>query len=423
MNVILGVVIVIGSVALMVKKVDSKVILLIAGLLMALIGGSLQAGFDGFTDGLATTSILEPIITSTGFAAVMKITGCDKHLVYAMLKLLKTEKAKMVLLPITMVVTTIINLALNSATATAASMGAVMIPVMIASGYHPAAAAAAILISTYGSILNPGHSSNAVVAEISGTTTMDVVYNQIDVFVVTFLIQIVVLMILIKIRKEDRYVSENTEAVSTDEVDNFKVNALKAFCVFIPILLLMCGTMVPVLSELSVGHAMIIGCAIAALVTKTGPKQIMKEFWKGAGSGFTGTFSIVVCATVFVTGMTTIGLIDAMTNLFINSPSIAKISASVGPALMAIITGTGTGMAVAFNQAVSANAEAFGMLPINMGGLVTLGSCMARALSPVAGVVILTSGIAGCTPGEAIKKQIPSFVIAMIAGAAMFLLK
>ena len=227
----------------------------------------------------------------------------------------------------------------------------------------------------------------------------------------------------LKLKLDDRYVSENTDAVSNDEVDSFKVNALKAFCVFIPILLLICGTMVPALSELSVGHAMIIGCAIAALVTKTGPKQIMKEFWKGAGSGFTGTFSIVVCATVFVTGMTTIGLIDAMTDLFINSPSIAKISASVGPALMAIITGTGTGMAVAFNQAVSANAEAFGMLPINMGGLVTLGSCMARALSPVAGVVILTSGIAGCTPGEAIKKQIPSFVIAMIAGAAMFLLK
>lgn len=420
MYVILGIIIIIISLILMCKKVDSKVILLIAGLLMATLIGKPIEGFKGFTAGLKTTSILEPIIASMGFAEVMKLTGCDKHLVFGMLKILKSEKAKFILLPATMIVTMIINFALNSATATAASMGAVMIPVLIASGYHPAVSAAAILASTYGSILNPGHSSNALVAQISDTTPINVVANQFTIVVITFFIQVLVLVILTNIRKENKYTT-NDNNINTSEVEVFKVSLIKAFCVFIPIILLIFGTKIPALSKLSVGHTMIIGCIIGALITKTNPKNVMRDFWKGAGSGFVGTFSIVVCSTVFVAGMTTIGLIEAMTNLFIANPSIAKFSASIGPAVMAMITGTGTGMAVAFNQAVSANAASFGLLPINMGGLVTLGSCMARAISPVAGVVILTSGIAKCTPGEAIKRQFPGFLIAMLVGAVLFL--
>ena len=420
MNVILGVIIIIIALVLMCKKVDSKVILLLAGLLMATLAGSPIEGFKGFTTGLKNTSILEPIIASMGFAEVMKLTGCDKHLIYGMLKILKSEKAKFILLPATMIVTMLINFALNSATATAASMGAVMIPVLIASGYHPAVAAAAILASTYGSILNPGHSSNALVAQISDTTPMEVVSNQFIIVIITFIIQLITLIILIKITKDNKYVSEDNR-IETSEVDEFNVNVIKALCVFVPIILLIAGTKIPALGKLRVGHTMIIGCIVGALITKTNPKNIMKEFWKGAGSGFTGTFSIVVCSTVFVAGMTTIGLIDAMTNAFINNPSIAKISASIGPAVMAIVTGTGTGMAVAFNQAVSANASLFGLLPINMGGLVTLGSCMARAVSPVAGVVILTCGIAKCTPMDVIKRQMPGFILALITGAILFL--
>lgn len=421
MNIIVGVIIITTSLILMAKRIDSKVVLLSAGIIMAVFAGDTLAGFNGFSAGLTQTAILEPIITSMGFAAVMKLTGCDQHLIQALLRLLKSNKAKSVLLPATMTVTMVVNLALNSATATAASIGAIMIPVLIASGYHPAVAAAAIISSTYGSALNPGHSSNALVAKISQATPMAVVSNQIIAVALTFIIQVAVLMFLSHLQKDNQYVDGSRESMDGNTQETFRVSYMRALCLFVPLIILVLETLFDSMRSLSVGHAMIIGCIAGILVTRTCPKKVMTDFWKGAGHGFATTFSIIVCANVFVTGMTRIGLIDAMNHLFINNPSLVKISAIIGPAFMTMITGTGTGMAVAFNEAVSSNAAMFGLMPINMGSLVTMTSVLARAVSPVAAVVILTAGIAGCSPVTAIKKQVPGFILSLLACAVIFL--
>lgn len=420
-KIIIGAIILCATIFAMAKRADSKSVLLIAGLLMALIGGDILGGFEGFNKGLAQTSILEPIITAMGFAAVMKLTGCDKHLIYAMLKILRSPKAKLVLLPATMTVTMIINLALNSATATVASIGSIMIPVLIASGYSPVISGGAILASTYASVLNPGHSSNAVVAKISNLSPMAVVSNQVTATVITFVAQIIIFMIIAKVTKQNKYEDKEKLFFDTSDVDTFKVNYLKALIVFVPLILLIAASQIKAMKGLSVGTAMIIGSILGLIVTKTSPKEIMKAFWAGAGDGFVKTFSIVVCAQVFITGMTTIGLIDAMTNAFISNPSIAKISATIGPPLMSIITGTGTGMAVAFNQAVSANAAQFGLSPLNMGSLVTMTGVLGRAVSPVAGVVILTSGLAKSDVIKVIKVQLPGFIASIIILAICFL--
>ena len=70
MLIILGTIILISTVILMIKKYDNRVLLLGSGLLMALIGGDITTAFKGYSNGLASTSIMNAIISAAGFAAV-----------------------------------------------------------------------------------------------------------------------------------------------------------------------------------------------------------------------------------------------------------------------------------------------------------------------------------------------------------------
>ena len=76
MNIVIGLVILIVTITLMIKKYDSKVLLLCGGLLMAVLGGNPVAGLKGYTAGLASTSVMNAIISAAAFAAVSQVSGC-----------------------------------------------------------------------------------------------------------------------------------------------------------------------------------------------------------------------------------------------------------------------------------------------------------------------------------------------------------
>lgn len=418
-NVVLGIIILVTAIVLMVRKVDSKVVLLCSGILMALLSGHMIDGLKGYSDGLASTSIMNAIISASAFAAVSKITGCSDHLTNAVLKILKSKSAKTLALPLTMIFAAIVNLALGSANGTIASLGSIMIPILVAAGYHPAAIAAAFHVACYASTLNPSQSSNVLVAELANVDVMNVVSNQMAPVIVTEIVYIIVMMIMIKVTKADQYKGAFAgQDVKTDE--NAKVNPVYALAVFLPITLLLLGTKFELLKPIKVEHAMLIGAIFDCVVTRTSPKEVMKHFWEGAANGFKGAFSVVVCAKTFVAGMTAIGLIAAMIAVFTSVPALAKITTTVGPALLTILTGTGTGMAVAFNEAVTANAASFGINMLNMGGMVTLVTQMSNPLSPVAGQMILLAGVSGVSIGEIVKREIPGWLINMVVLYLMF---
>ena len=254
---------------------------------------------------------------------------------------------------------------------------------------------------------------------MAGIDVMNVVSNQVVPVLVTEAVYIVIMMIMIKITKADQY--KGTFAGQKSEVDEaFKINPVHALAVFLPITVLLPGTKIELLKPIKVEHAMLIGAIFDCVVTRTGPKEVMKHFWEGAASGFKGAFSVVVCAKTFVTGMTSIGLIAAMITLFTGVPALAKLTTTIGPALLTILTGTGTGMAVAFNEAVTANAAAFGINMLDMGGMVTIVTQMSNPLSPVAGQMILLAGVSGVSIGEIVKKEIPGWLINLVVLYVMF---
>lgn len=419
MNVILGVIVLIAAIVLMAKKVNGMLVLLGAGLLMALIGLDLPAGLQGFSDGLASTSMLKAVCASAAFAYVTKVTGCQEHLSQGVLKVLQSKSARFAAMPLTMAFAGVVSFALNSGSGTVAALGSVMIPILIAAGYEPAVVAGGLHIATFASVLNPGQSSNAFVAETTGIDVFDIIANQFVPVIVCEAIYIIVTMIVIKALKLDQCKVINDKTDESQKKD-FKINPLYCLTEFVPIILLLIGTKVEFLSFLKVEQAMLLGSILAVVITKTNPKDAIVKFWEGAANAFKETYSVIVCAKVFIAGLTVLGVIEAMVNVCSSIPAVAKVAAIAGPALMCIITGSGATSSITFSGIFTPNAEAFGISMLTMGSAITIAGTISNALSPVAGQIFMLSSISGAPVRDIIKRELPGYLVNIIALYIMF---
>jgi len=416
---VLGGVIVLGTIYLMVKQYETRMVLFCAGLLMAIMAGDPFAAFKGFSQAMTESRVFESIIAVMGFAMVLKLTECDKHLIHLLVKALK--KAGPFLIPAATLVTFFINTSITSAAGCSAAVGAILIPFLIAAGVHPAIAAAAVFAGTYGANFNPGYAQVAVVADVAQANPIDVVANHFYPLLLSGIIGAISLLIVAWIRKEHKgYVPEKSVTA-----EDFKVDYLKAVVPIIPLFILILGAKgyVPPFKQLAISHAMIIGVFLAFIVTRANPGKIAKEFWHGAGDAFGHVFGIIICALVFVEGMKAIGLINAMMNAMTTHQAIAKLSATYGPFFLAIISGSGDAASVAFNKAVTIHAEQFGMLPMDMGSLAVIAGALGRTMSPIAGGAIICSAFAGINPMELAKRNAPGMFIAVTVSMLILVFK
>ena len=164
---IAAVLIIAAAVYLMARQVDVRLVLLGAGLAMALLAGQPLVIADTFTRGMVT-AMVAPICAAMGFAALMNATGCDQHLVHALLAPL--HRLRWLVLPGGILTAYLVNLAVPSQASTAAALGPILVPLLIASGRAPAVAGAALVLgaSFGGDLLNPGAQDIQAVAGTTG---------------------------------------------------------------------------------------------------------------------------------------------------------------------------------------------------------------------------------------------------------------
>lgn len=413
MLLIIGAVIVIITIYLLIKQYETRMVLFCAGLAMAIIAGEPLAAFKGFSHAMQESKIFEAIISVMGFAMVLKVTECDKHLVNLLAKGLR--KAGPFLIPGATLVTFFINTAVTSAAGCSAAVGAILIPLLMAAGIHPAVAAASVFAGTFGANFNPGFAQVVVAADVAKTTPIAIVANHFWPLLVCGLIGAGSLFTVAWLRKENRgYEPPANLAVNLDE---FKVDFIKAMVPLLPLLILLLGAKgyVPAFKPLAISHAMIIGVFAAFLVTRMNPGKISKEFWHGVGDAFGHIFGIIICSLVFVEGMKAIGLIKALISGMTSYPALAKFSSAFGPFLLAVMCGSGDAASVAFNKAVTVNAAQFGIVPADMGSVAAIGGALGRTMSPIAGAAIIVAGIAGVNPMEVAKRNAPGMVLAACA--------
>jgi len=419
-----------------VKKVEVRLVLFLAGIVMALLSGDIRAGIDAFT-GAMTGSLVPIIATVMGFAYVLKLTKCDQHLVHLVTKPL--TKARAILIPGTVIITMLINTALTSAAGVGAAVGSILIPVLMAAGVKPAVAGAAVLAGTFGSAMNPGHTHIVDVTRIANeagydVVPMDMVATIMPGVIISTLIGAASLTALAYLLKENKgYVSEE-EVVERSDDAPFKVNILKALVPIVPLLILVIDSNFNLFWEyvanaegvdvwtnipITVPQVMLLGTALATLVSMTNPQEIAKSFFSGMGSAYAEIIGIIIAASVFTAGMAAIGITGALVDVMQNSDGVAGIASVIGPFLLAILAGSGDAATLAFNDAITPYAASFGMTIPQLGTTASLAGALGRTMSPVAGVAIVCASIAKVNPMELAKRNAPGMILAAIVAIIM----
>ena len=411
-----GGILVILTFVLIVKKIEARLVLFVAGLLMCLIGGVPGDVMTAFTKAMVNNSLVPTICTVMGFSYVMKLTECDQHLVHSISGVL--NKGRALLVPLAFFLTWWISLAIPSASGCAAAVGSILIPTLIAAGVHPAMAGAAVLAGTWGSAVSPGNAHNPFVADLAGTDMMTVIINETPASVLASLACVAVLTAYAFWQKEGAS-AERQQAAAGAPGSGKRVNPLRAIVPLVPLFLLILGSkQVAVLPEISVPLSMLIGVALGLLVTWSDAQQVCRNFFDGMGSAYGSVIGLIVCASVFTTGMSAVGLTGALTDIMKGSQSAAAAAGTFGPFFIAVISGSGDAAAFAFNGAVTPFAAQFGLSIMDLGSLAQIAGAMGRSMSPVAGAAIICAGLAKVNPMELAKRN----ALPCVAAAAVLML-
>ncbi|HHW7579966.1 TPA: C4-dicarboxylate transporter DcuC [Mannheimia haemolytica] len=426
-NLIIAIVGIIATIYLLIKKYETRTVLIAIGLGMALLTLQPMAALDAFAKSMTSSGLIMAICSSMGFAYVMKSTGCDNHLVQLLTKPL--SGLRFFLIPIATIITFFINIAIPSAAGCAAAVGATLIPVLKSSGVRPAMAGAAILAGTFGSMMSPGSSHSAMISEMSGLTITEVNLSHAPYTMIAGAIGAVTLTILALVFKD--YSKEHRDAylqtAEHTQSESGNTNILYAIAPLIPLVILVIGGTslqeIPWLNwtKMGVPQAMLIGAIYGLLVTRTSPAKITNEFFNGMGNAYANVLGIIIAAGVFVAGLKATGAIDSAIEFLKHSNEFVRWGATIGPFLMGLVTGSGDAAAIAFNTAVTPHAAELGYTHVNLGMAAAIAGAIGRTASPIAGVVIVCAGIAGVNPVEMIKRTAPGMVLATLF-LALFML-
>ena len=415
-------VIVILTVAALLKRYETRLVLITAGLAMGIISFAPHIALANMMKNMTNASMILAICSSLGFAAVVSMTRCDVHFVALLVKPLR--KLGFFLLPFCMLIASCVAIAIPSAAGCAAALGPTMIPLMVRAGFKPAIAGAAIIGSIIPSALSPGSSHNVWVAKISNMEVMDLIVQFAPKILTLCALNIIMVTAMIFVFRDfkKRTEEQNDEVfeVASDSRGELpdRVNILYAIAPILPIVILMLGaTCVPAL-KMGVAEAMIYGTIYTLIVTRANPEKITtKEFFGGMGKGYANILGIIVAAGCFAGGLQAAGVIDALIVQLKDSKEIAALAANFGPFLMGVLTGSGDAAGHAFNQAVTPYAEEFGMKVPNLGVVASLSGALGRMCSPIAGATLVVAGMIKASPLEVSKRMaIPMIVNVILLG-------
>ena len=402
-------VVVIAAVYGLIKRYETRLVLLVSGLVMALISLQPMMAFKQFDKSMTNGALIIAICSAMGFAAVISITKCDVHLVRLLTKPLK--KLGLFLLPACMAVTSVIATAIPSMAGLCASVAPTMIPILVRAGFRPSLAAAAVGACLMPAYFNPGVSHNPFIAKLAGMEVIDFIGAH-GMMTLSLSIASIVLMTVMCLVYGD-YKKEGFGEFKTEGESQLpeNPNILFALAPLVPVVLLVVFSLWVPGVKISVATAMLIGMIYALVVTRSDPQTVTKKFFDGMGKGYANIMGIIIAAGVFAAGLRACGVIDLFVEFLKNSNEIAKIGGSVGPFVLGVLTGSGDAAAFAFNEAVTPHAPAFGFTIDGLGYLAMMAAGIGRMASPLAGGIIVLSGIAMVSPMEIVKRTAPCAVV------------
>lgn len=413
----LAVAIVCVTVYALIKRYETRLVLLTSGLVMALISLEPMMAFKQFDKSMTNASLIIAICSAMGFAGVISLTKCDVHLVRLLTSPLK--RLGLLLLPACMLVTSVISTAIPSMAGLSASVAPTMIPILVRAGFRPSMAAASVGACMMPAYFNPGVSHNPFIAKLANIEVMQFISAH-GMMTLGLGLAAIVLMTVICFIYGD-YKKEGFGEFKSDAASNLpeRPNIFFAIAPLVPVVLLVVFSLWIPTVKISVATAMLVGMIYALAVTRSNPQEITKKFFDGMGKGYANIMGIIIAAGVFAAGLRACGVIDLFVDFLKHSNEIAKIGGSVGPFILGVLTGSGDAAAFAFNEAVTPHAQSFGLTIDGLGYLAMMSAGIGRMASPLAGGIIVLAGIANVSPVEIVKRTAPAAVV-MLVGLYFF---
>lgn len=406
----LAIAVTILTVYALIKRLETRLVLFTAGFVLCLVSMDPMSALNSFAKSMTNNSLVMAICSSMGFAFIANYTECDRSLVHYLAAPIRG--LGVFLIPICTAVTFFINIAIPSAAGCAAAVGSTLIPVMLRAGISPAAAAASVMMGTYGGVLSPGSAHNVYIAKISNMEIMDFIALHTPFSLVLYAIGIVGILVMCIIFKDKGEATDNIQVnVDSKQEEIERPNVIYAMVPLLPIVILVLGNSVLPAIKMGVAQAMVLGAVLCLLITRANPQQFSKTFFNGLGKGYGNILGIIIAAGVFAAGLRAAGLIDTFIALLREANDIARWGGSIGPWFLGTITGSGDAATFAFNEAVTPHAASFGMDIPHLGALAFLSGALGRTSSPIAGAMMVVAGIAMANPVEVAKRTIvPCFI-------------
>ncbi|HQR05835.1 MAG TPA: C4-dicarboxylate transporter DcuC [Gemmatales bacterium] len=428
-----GLVILVLTLIALFKGYEVRLILFLAALTLA--GLTLQ--FDKiivtFFQGLADATSIVPICGAMGFAFVLKAFECDKHLVEALSRPLLY--AKWLVVPGTILIGFLVNITIISQTSTSLAVGTVLIPLLRSLGLKGAIIGAALLLgaSIGGELLNPGAPELGSIAtrlEIKSITLPAYIRD-----VIFFHLAVAMLVFLWMNRSELRQTEQASKA------EKVKIHWFSAIVPIVPIVLLflfgpplniftlpdhwLIAPKEPpgVFSPRLIGLAMLCGCVVACVAVPKKAGSVARHFFEGAGYGYTHIISLIVIAKCFSEGIKLSGIADVIGHLAEYLPILLLPLATLLPALLAFLSGSGIGATQGLYPLLADVAIKQGVDPIHVGVLACIGAAAGRTMSLVAAVTLMCSQMTESKPAELSKRVALPLCVGLLVLIAIMMIR
>jgi DcuC family C4-dicarboxylate transporter len=427
--------IVIVAVAAIVRGVDVRLALLSAGVALCAVAGDLSPIFKAFLATLADEKYIVPICTALGFAHVLRLSECDRHLV--MLLLRPVQSVRWLLIPGSVAAGFLVNIAVISQAGTAIAVATVLIPLLRSVGIRSTVIGATLVLgaSIGGELLNPGAPElRSVVKRLSTVETpVDASMMQ-PVLAPLLAVQLGVATLVFwwMAGREPR------DQPTTQRIVGERINLIKASVPLLPLALLLTGGAplywyhVPehwiadpahpeAYDTRLIGASMIVGCVAAVLAAPRIWREAIKTFFEGVGYAMANIISIIVAANCFGTGITALNLAEWVAALTKIRPGMIWPVAGTLSFLFAVVSGSGM---AATESLYRFFAQGDWPLEGNLavGAVTSIAAAAGRTTSPAAAVLLVCAPLVGAKPMDILRRIFLPLVIATVStvGVATF---
>ena len=448
-------------VIMLIKKMDIKITLFAMGIVLMYIAiamgnpiaikefestgltvlDPLKAVIDQFKSTLPAAGFI--ILILGGYSAYMTSIGANEVTVHTLTKPIKKIKSVYILVPLVFLIGNVLSLVIPSASNLAIILLATLYPVLRQAGMSPLTAAAVIATTATVMPTPLGGDNVAVATELAkypafaGMSVTDYVIQYHAMISVPTLIVMAVVHFFWQKFMDKKNTVKLEENVEVHEVKAIPEGGLYRFVYTLlpifPILLLVVvyilrsvtGSNVDISVEVASLLSFLIAIVCEIIRTRDSGKVLKQteDFFKGMGNSMP-IVALLVAASVFVLGLNSIGLINALQTAMLGVQGsgmgfVLPLILMGLTILIVLLSGSGTALFYAMVPLMVPLAEAAGISAIAVS--IPMGLCgnLMRAVSPVAAVVVIVAGTIKANPLDIVKRT----SVPMIAGVVtMFVL-